>query len=248
MLYTLIFLAILLLVYFGYMKFYYPKFKQKFEENEKQAKEEWEQNQEKIINEYLTNPNKFGLISDVTEGETIIGMMSGSLPEGFKSTVMKSLKDTITFTKSVDMSHYYLVATDKGMHYLGFDGEKCFINEVFDYNLIQLVETTKKTLSFDYKNEKIKFNVDNESPIALSGYPRFEVHERSKAATSNDRTLNYFVREYFAYEPTDNASFKASNQIASFNTGAFQVSLEKSMDFKVREHFVKQFKQKMKIR
>ncbi len=244
---TVIILAIILLAYLGFMKFYYPKFKEQYEQNEQSVQKEWNEKKDEIISEYFTNPNKFGLISDVTENETIIGMMSGHLPEDFKSKLLTGLKDAAALTRSVDMSHYYLVATDKGLHYVGFDGEKCFLNEVFDYNKIFQAQTTKDSLTFEYKEEKLKFSIDNESPIAINGYPRFDVHERSKAATSNDRSLNYFVREYFAYEPTNNAHFKQSNQVASFNMDGLKVSPEKSKDFKVREYLVKEFKRKLNL-
>ncbi len=246
MIVTVVILGVILLAYLAFMKFYYPKFKQQYEQNEQKAQQEWSEKKEEIISEYFTNPNKFGLISDVTKGENIIGMISGHLPKDFKSKLMTGLKDTLTLTKSVDMGAYYLVATDKGLHYVGFDGEKCFINEVFAYENILRPQTAKNSFSFEYKDEQFKFNVDDES-IGLNGYPRFAIHERSKAATSNDRTKNYFVREYFAYEPTNNARFKQSNQAVSFNADGLKVSLEKTMDLKVREYLVKEFKQKMRI-
>lgn len=244
---AIIILGLLGVGYWAFMKFYYPKFKQQFEENEKVVQEEWLQKKDEIISEYLTNSNKFGLISDIAKDEKVLGIMSAKIPDGFKSKLFSGIKDAVTFTKSVDMAHYYLVATDKGLHYTGFDGEKCFINEVFDYNYVTNKQTTKNALTFNYKDEKLKFNLDNDNIYGISGYPRFAIHERSKAATSNDRTVNYFVREYFAIEPTENAHFKQSNQAVSFNMDALKVSPEKTIDLKVREHFVKGFKQKLGI-
>jgi len=241
-----IIIGIIIVAYLGYMKFYYPKFKQKYEENEQQVAQEWKRGKEKIISEYFSNPDKFGLIAEATKGANIIGMISGKISTDFKSKLLSGLKDAFTFTSKVDMAHYYLVATDQGLHYMGFDGDKCFINEVFDYDQISHSETLTDTLTFDYKEEKLKFAVDNDSPIAIDGYPRFQVHERLRTPTANDRNLNYFVREYFAFEPTHNAAFSQGKGLG-LNTDMMKVSPEKTRDFKVREYLVQQFKQKMKI-
>ena len=198
-----IIIGIVLVAWLGYMKFYYPKFKQKYEQNEQQVAEEWQQRKDEIVAEYFSNPDKFGLIAEATQGEQIIGLISGKIPKDLKSKLLSKFTDAITFTSKVDLAHYYLVATDQGLHYMAFDGEKCFINEVFDYNEV------------------------------------------------TDRSVNYFVREYFAFEPTHNMAFEQGRNVASMftpNTEMMKVSPEKSRDFKVREYLVEQFKQKMQIR
>ncbi len=246
-----IIIGIVLVAWLGYMKFYYPKFKQKYEQNEQQVAEEWQQRKDEIVAEYFSNPDKFGLIAEATQGEQIIGLISGKIPKDLKSKLLSKFTDAITFTSKVDLAHYYLVATDQGLHYMAFDGEKCFINEVFDYNEVTDLSASQKALTFDYKDEKLKFIIDNESPIAIEGYPRFRVHERHRTPTANDRSVNYFVREYFAFEPTHNMAFEQGRNVASMftpNTEMMKVSPEKSRDFKVREYLVEQFKQKMQIR
>lgn len=237
-------IGIFLIIYLVYMKFYFPKQKEKYTQLDNEFNQEWNQNKDSILNEYLDDSNAFGLISEVTKGEKIIGMISSDkLPDSIKNKAKEAVVGAITFTKKVDMSLYYLVATDKALHYTGFDGEKCFIHDVFDYNQISERNLTKNKFSFLYKNEKISFPVNSDF---LIGYPRFNVHEISKTPTSNDRTTNYFVREYLTYEITDNMEFKnAKSSIPKFNTGMLKASKEQIKDTKVRKYFIEQFKQKL---
>ncbi len=78
------------------------------------------------------------MISEVTKGEKILGLGSGKLvtKKGLKDKALTGLKEAVTMTKEVDMSLSYFVATDKGLHFTSFDGQKCFNHEVFDYEHI----------------------------------------------------------------------------------------------------------------
>lgn len=242
----LIIIGLFLGGYFFYMKFYYPKYKEKWESSQKEVDQEWQENKEEILNEYFTDPNRFGLISDVTQGEKIIGIISGKLPDSFKSKAKEAIVGAITFTKKVDMAAYYLVATDKGLHYTGFDGEKCFLHEVFDYNHIMEKKMTNTNFSFVYKNEKFPFSIQQ----MIEGFPRFNVHERSQTPNSSNRATNFFVREYLAYEPTDNTYYKQTGSIIpKINTGMMgkMASKEGIKDAKIRAYLLEGFKKKLGV-
>ncbi|WP_338768821.1 hypothetical protein WAF17_08585 [Bernardetia sp. ABR2-2B] len=240
--FPIIILGLVLGGYFYYMKVYYPKFKEQYTAAHDEFESEWTQDKEKIVNEYFSNPNKFGLMSEITKGENIVGVISAKLPESFKSQAKEAIVGAITFTSKADMSLYYLVATDKGLHYTVFDGEKCILNEVFDYDNIEQETINENTFSFVYKGEKFPFK----KALLPAGYPRFNVHERSKTPTSNDRSVNYFVREFLAYETTNNAEYKQSNDaIPKLNLDAMKVSKEQLKDTKVREYLSEEFRKKL---
>lgn len=230
---------------FVYMKFYLPKLKQKGLENYEESQKEWVDKKEDIIKDYLTNPNKFGLISkNVEEGEKVIGIVSTNSPKkSTKSKVLSGLKSAITLTEKVDMSLYYLFITEKNLYYAGFDGENCFFNEVFDSNLITDKVSSDNSFTFKYKEEELNFKVSLSSPGgALNGYPRFNVHEKSRIPTKDDRSKNYFVREFLDIEPTNNVDFKGNN------FGAMSgMSAESLLDVKVREYLATEFKNKLKL-
>lgn len=239
-------IGVFLVIYLVYMKFYFPKMQEKYKQLDNEFNQEWNQNKEAVLSEYLDDPNKFGLISEVTEGEKIIGMLSSKgLPDSLKNKAKEAVIGAITFTSKVDMSLYYLVATDKALHYTGFDGEKCFVHEIFDYNQISERNMTKNKFSFLYKNEKISFPIEE----ILVGYPRFNVHEFSQTPTSNNRATNYFVREFLAYEITNNLEYKnAKSSIPKMNTDMLKASKEQVKDTKIRTYFIEQFKQKLGVR
>ena len=239
--------AILAVAYLGFMKFYYPKFKQQYEQAYNESETDWNQNKDQILSEYFSNPNKFGLISQAVQGEKVLGLTSVHSAEkaSWADTLKEKLVEEVTFTKSVNAALYYLVATDKGLHYTGFDGEKCFVNEVFDYSQISNPRTTQKEIVFDYKGQKVDFYVEN-FPHAV-GYPRFNIHERDKTATSNDRTRNYFVREFLAYEMTNNEQFRLSNSTVGISNEVLNVSPEKLRDMKLRAYLLEELKKKLGI-
>lgn len=131
---TVIILAAVLVGYFLFMKLYYPKFKQKFEAASGEADKEWAEKQPEILAEYFANPDKFGLITDALGGDRVLGMLSTLAPaESLLSKAREKLVGAVTLTRKVDMSHYYFVASEQGLRLLGFDGEKCFLHEVYDY-------------------------------------------------------------------------------------------------------------------
>ncbi len=243
--FTVIMLGLMLGGCFVYMKFYLPKLKQKALENSENSQKEWVDKKEDLIKDYLTNSNKFGLISkNIEEGEKVIGIVSTNSPKkSTKSKVLSGLKSAITLTEKVDMSLYYLFVTEKNLYYAGFDGETCFSNEVFDCSLIKDKVSSDNSFTFKYKDEELNFNASLSSPAAaLSGYPRFNVHEKSRIPTKDDRSKNYFVREFLDIEPTNNVHFKGNNFSAMGG-----VSVENLLDAKVREYLATEFKNKLKL-
>ncbi|MBS9766818.1 MAG: hypothetical protein KGV44_04685 [Flavobacteriaceae bacterium] len=245
---TIIFLGLVLVGYFAFMKFYYPKMKAKYETSQKEFDEEWGNNKDQIMKDYLTDMNRFGLISQATQDEEIIGICSASLGKSMlkslTSSAVEGLKSAITLTSKVDMSKSYLVATDKGLHYMSFDGEKCIVNEVFQYREIIGKEFSKEKFNFIYKNDKIQFNVSE----MISGYPRFNIHERFREPTKQDRSLNYFVREYVAYEHTNNMRFKQTEPgFAKYKFQTVEISKENLIDLEVRKVLLDGFKKKLGV-
>lgn len=225
-------------VYAVYMVVFYPKFKKKYEEANQKIEAEWWDKKDWLLKEYFSNPDKFGMISDLIKGEEVIGMITWTMPVSSTKQVFSAVLDALPLSKEIDMSHYYLVLTDKGLHYMWFDWEKCFIDELFEQVYITNQVMKKKSFSFDYKEQKIKFDV--EGPW-LIGYPRFEVHEWYNANWGN-----YFVREYFAYENTDNLAFKQyDSTLPKFNMWGLDVSHEQIIDQKVRDCLVEEFRKKL---
>ncbi len=237
---TLIFLGVLGVGYFIFMKFYLPKYMAKANEAQKEADEIWNTKKDEIFKEYFTNSDKFGLISDVIKDEKIIGLASGTIinEKSLKDKALSGLKDAVTMTKEVDMSLSYFVATDKGLHFTSFDGQKCFNHEVFDYEHINNAKLDKDNkLTFDYKEEKLKYFINK----TIQGYPRFEIHE------GHNKKGNYFVRQYFAYEETENIRYKQVNDLMASNMSAMNVTPEKINDAKLKAELMKGLTDKLNI-
>ncbi len=238
---TVIILAAVLVGYFLFMKLYYPKFKQKFEAASSEADKEWAEKQPEILAEYFANPDKFGLITDALGGDRVLGMLSTLAPaESLLSKAREKLVGAVTLTRKVDMSHYYFVASEQGLRLLGFDGEKCFLHEVYDYASVSGATLTDRSFGFDYKGEQVRIDLDNGGAVA--GYPRFAVHEFDRTPTANDRSTNYFVREYFALEPTSNMAYK---QAKSFSITVLTATKEQFVDHKVRTFLLDGFKTRL---
>lgn len=240
---TVIILAAVLVGYFLFMKYYYPKFRQKYAAAEGDAEKEWSEKQPEIMAEYFGNPDKFGLVADAIEGDRVLGMLSTLAPaESLLSKASEKLVGALTFTRKVDMAHYYFAATERGLRLLGFDGEQCFLHEVYDYAAIGGAKLGDKSFSFDYKGERVKIALENGGAVA--GYPRFAVHEFDRTPTADDRSTNYFVREYFAVEPTGNMAYK---QAKSFAFTGLSVSKEQLVDYKVRAALAEGFKAHLQL-
>ena len=78
------------------------------------------------------------------------------------------------------------------------------------------------------------------------GYPRFRIHEYDKVPTSSDRATNYFVREYFACEPTGNLAYRQAQSAVPRFTG-LNVSEEQLIDRKVRTALLEGFRRQLGI-
>ena len=127
---------------------------------------------------------------------------------------------------------------------MGFDGERCFLNEVYAAGEIRRARLEPRTFSFDYKGGTVRMEVPNGG--LAEGYPRFRIHEYDKVPTSSDRATNYFVREYFACEPTGNLAYRQAQGAVPRFTG-LNVSEEQLIDRKVRTALLEGFRRQLGI-
>lgn len=242
----IVIVAVILIGYLVYMKYWYPKFRQQQEDAGRQADAAWQERRTQILDNYLHDPNRFGKVTEVLGATPVRGLISTQAPkEQFGERVAKGLVGAITFTREVDLGHYYFVATGNGLHLLGFDGERCFLNEVYAAGEIRNARLDTKEFSFDYKGETLRIGIPNGG--MPEGYPRFRIHEYDKTPTSTDRATNYFVREYLACEPTDNLAYKQASHPGIRFTGLKAASEEQLIDHKVREALLEGFKSALSI-
>lgn len=222
-----------------------PKFKAQYQAANAEFEKTWPAKAEAAIAESISNPNKYGLIQTALGEEKVLGFISAKRKEGLGKKALGELKDTITFSKTVDLGAYYLVAGDKDLHYMCFDGEKCVSHDIFEYSSIQSKELkltqarNNDSFKMVYKGEDWAFD----SHGTVDTYPRFNVHEvQGKGDFKND-----FVREYLAYEPTKNMALKSSQSMMPKIMGADMFSLE-AMEYKaIQEHWADGFKKKMSL-
>ena len=240
---TVIILAAVLVGYFLFMKYYYPKFRQKYAAAEGDAEKEWNAKQPEIMAEYFGNPDKFGLVADAIEGDRVLGMLSTLAPaESLLSKASEKLVGAPHLHPQGRHGALLLRSHGAGLRLLGFDGEQCFLHEVYDYAAIGGAKLGDKSFSFDYKGERVKIALENGGAVA--GYPRFAVHEFDRTPTADDRSTNYFVREYFAVEPTGNMAYK---QAKSFAFTGLSVSKEQLVDYKMRAALAEGFKARLQL-
>ena len=238
-------LAAVLIGYFVYMKCFYPRFRQRCEAAADRAEAVWRERGEVIVGEYLRDPDRFGKIAEVLGETPVRGLISTSAPkQGLGERIGKGIVGAVTFTRETDLGHYYFVAADDGLHLLGFDGERCFLNEVYAAGEIRRARLEPRTFSFDYKGGTVRMEVPNGG--LAEGYPRFRIHEYDKVPTSSDRATNYFVREYFACEPTGNLAYRQAQSAVPRFTG-LNVSEEQLIDRKVRTALLEGFRRQLGI-
>ncbi len=190
-----------------YMKFVVPKMMNKMNERQAEAELEFAEKGEELMDEFLSNPNKFGLLKQALQGQKIYGIYSGKMSEkiGLWERLKERQKELITLTREVSLNISYLVAAEDGLHYMDFDGERCVLNEVFDYGEIVEQDLTKNSYSFEYKGEQVVFATTE----ALANFPRFNVHEVQASGSGQGglRQVNSFVREWLAWEITNNTEY-----------------------------------------
>ncbi len=230
-----------------YMKFVLPKMMAKMNANQAEAEQEWTEKSEELMDEFLTNSDKFGLLKQALQGQKLYGVYSGKMSEkvGLWERLKERQKELITLTREVDMNIYYLVAAEDGLHYMGFDGERCVLNEVFDYGEIVEQKLTKESYIFDYKEDKIEFNVLE----TLSYFPRFNVHEvqTSGSGQGGIRQVNMFVREWLAWEITNNSEYKTRVEMKPTLSGDFIQKKEFFIDQMIRKELSDGFLAKLGI-
>ncbi len=192
-----------------YMKFVLPKMMAKMNVNQAEAEQEWAEKSDGLMDEFLSNPNKFGLLKQALQGQKIYGICNGKINKksGLFQRWKEQQKEIFTLTKEIDMNIYYLVAAEDGLHYMAFDGERCILNEVFDYGEIVEQKLTKNRYFFEYKEEKLEFAILE----ALGYFPRFNVHEVQGSGSGQGRLrqVNDFIREWLAWEITNNTEYNS---------------------------------------
>lgn len=243
----IIIVLIFVAAYFIYMKFFLPKIMAKTNANLAEADKEFAEKGAEMVDEFTTNPNKFGLVKQTLGGEKLYGIYSATLHKDikFSDKMKEEFVSAITLTSEVDMSMSYLVAAEDGLHYMVFDGKKCIQNEVFNYGFIVNQRLTNDSYTFDYKEDKIKFSV---TPT-LNFYPRFNVHEVSVSGSGQGglRVMNDFIREWLAYESTDNVEYKNRVLHKPATAAKFVQGRDFFIDSKIREVLLEGFKDKLGV-
>ncbi len=229
-----------------YMKFILPKMMAKMNANQDEAEKEFAEKGTELVDEFTTNLDKFGLVKQSLQGKRLYGIYDGSLKKEIKLSekLKEKMVSVVTLTEEVNMSLSYLVAAEDGMHYMIFDGEKCIGNEVFDYAGIAKQQLTENEYTFDYKGDSLKFRVAS----TLNWYPRFNVHEVVATGSGQGglRTVNSFVREYLAYEITNNVEYR-TRVLGKPKVGDMVQKKEFFLDQKIRETLVNGFREKLGV-
>ncbi len=231
-----------------YMKFVLPKMMNKMNANHAEAQKEWDEKGDQIMDEFLSNPNKFGLLTQALQGQKLYGVINGKVPEkqSLWSRYKEYQKELMTLTREVDMTLGFLAAAEDGLHYMVFDGEKCVINDVFDYNEMLNQKLTKDKYSYEYKDEKVEFTTLE----ALTHFPRFNVHE--VGTTGGDKGIGLkatttFIREWLAWEVTNNSEYKTRVEMKPTLSGDFIQKKEFFTDQFIRTKLRDGFLEKLNI-
>ncbi len=231
-----------------YMKFVLPKMMNKMNANHAEAEKEWSEKGDEIMNEFLSNPDKFGILKEALQGKELYGIINGKIPEkkGLWQRYKEHQKELMTLTREIDMTLGFLVAAEDGLHYMIFDGEKCVVNDVFDYKYIEDQSLTSDKYSFGYKEEALEFTTLE----ALTHFPRFNVHEVD--TTGGDKSFGLkakttFIREWLAWENTNNSEYKTRVEMKPTLSGDFIQKKEFFIDQMIRTKLRDGFLEKLKV-
>lgn len=167
------------------------RFRKRCEAAADRAEAVWRERGEAIVGEYLRDPDRFGKIAEVLGETPVRGLISTSAPkQGLGERIGKGIVGAVTFTRETDLGHYYFVAADDGLHLLGFDGERCFLNEVYAAGEIRRARLEPRTFSFDYKGGTVRMEVPNGG--LAEGYPgsAFTNTTRSRRAATGRPTIS----------------------------------------------------------
>jgi hypothetical protein len=212
---------------FVYMKFFAGKAVANAHAAYNLALQTFEADEASFLNRYWNDENCFKLFKTVVADEAIVGIMSCDVHTKTLHRIGESIKSAITNTNTFDMNLYYLVATEKHLHFVGFDGKNSIVHDVFSIADIKSptlkVETQKLTLTFTVQAQAYAFDLQG----SFLGLPKFEVVEdfgKHMLRTQNDRNFNPYKRKYFKND-----------------------SAEDSIDFIVRHKYSKAFVMKLQI-
>ena len=205
----------------------------------------WRERGEAIVGEYLRDPDRFGKIAEVLGETPVRGLISTSAPKqglgerigkGSSAPSPSPAKRTsatiISSRPTTDFTCWDSTARGASSMRCTPPGE------------IRRARLEPRTFSFDYKGGTVRMEVPNGG--LAEGYPRFRIHEYDKVPTSSDRATNYFVREYFACEPTGNLAYRQAQSAVPRFTG-LNVSEEQLIDRKVRTALLEGFKRQLGI-
>lgn len=200
-----------------------------------EALAEFDENKEKLIEEYFADENRFGLFKKVIADEQIKGFTSAVAPTSVGKVLGEELKTSITGVKKVNMDLYYLVVTDKNLHHLESNGDNIIDHTVFSLDNIEGVTIAKAgglnlkdqmtgmtgdvdKMKFTYKGKEYNYNLYR----AVIGFPRFKA---VKDAISGQYGHTFY--------------YNASGQSSGFG---FTLTKEMQIDYFVKNSFYESFK------
>lgn len=197
--------------FFIYTKYVKPAMSGKYGEAYVEAQKEFDENRDKLLNEYFDDRNRFGMFKEAIGGdEKIEGIVSCVVPKSVGKSIGEGIKTGITGIKKVDMDLYFLVVTDKNLHHIDFNGENSVDHLVLSLGDIKNMTIAKASslnlkdqitgiqgnidkMKFEYKDKEFSFNLYR----SIVGYPRFEAVKDSNGQ---------YGHSYF-YDPTGGAGY-----------------------------------------
>lgn len=167
-------------------------------------------NEEKYKEEYLSDPKKFKLINDVIPSDEVISGFSNcseykTAGEEIKRQVIKAAANVEIYNANIP----FLVATDKNLHYIEFNGEKSVDHMIFDYSEMKFLKveegkitdqltgggSKKLKLTFDYKDGK-KYAFHGAQGLAV--YPtKKNIYDMSAMKASAENQMRYMIIQNF---------------------------------------------------
>ena len=211
------FIVPIVLVFGGVMLYYTLVLKKKYspqvqEENQQKLNEieqELSSNKEKIVSDYYNDEAKLKPIKDVISDEKIIG--TASCLE--RQSAGEKAKNILTGNRVVIVDNFYLVLTDKALHYLEFNGSVAVEHDVFALQDLSGVRVEKPSLADKAKFEVFSKNIggnissNNVHKLIFScngshyeffffdniyGYPLFDFDDATKMKTYRGESIfNY---------------------------------------------------------
>jgi len=181
---TISIVVIAIIGIFMYLKVIQPMLSGKLTQGATEAYAEFNESRDRLLDEYYADRNRFGLFKQVIPDEQIVGIVNYAEPKKVGKSVAEGLKTSITGMKKVNVDMFYVILTDKNLHFIEFNGENSVDHTTFDLNEIsdltagrvsakdQMmgVDGSLVRLKFNYKENEYSYNAYK----TMFGYPRFE--------------------------------------------------------------------------